>query len=388
VYIEGRIAGSSLHSLYAELLLFPPEGYTFITDSQKQTVDLKTNSLHSFDQDLMRHLYLKRLSDFVRPWAYFSYYQLKSKSVPADLMYSCGHLVFTKTPWIVDMEHAGALIGYGFNFAHSKRFIEQLLSSPYCKKILPWTDTGKNTILFNLNCTKFIDKIEVVRLAVRPKTFVKKFANDKIKILFVGTMSNINGSFFHKGGLIALESFKILNTFYKNLELVIRSAVPPEIRAECQKYPNIKLIEKRVPWCVVEHEFETSDIFLHPGFFTPGMAIIDAMSYELPVVTTDVWANPETITDGVTGLLVPQAKNVPYYANYYLPKEATWDVMAAIIRPDPVLVNDVVKKTALLIEDEKLRRRMGRMARKEIEFGRFSIEKRNMHLKKIFDNSI
>jgi glycosyltransferase involved in cell wall biosynthesis len=387
VFLEGRASGWSLHSLYQEFLCHPPEGYTFVTNSEKGTIDLKENPIHIYDQKLMEHDFLKRFSDYFRPWAYFAYYQMKSRPLFADLTYSCGHLVFRKEPWVVDLEHVGSLLGYGFSFGLSKFFIENLLSSENCKYILPWTNTGKQTLLLNLNCKKFYDKIEVVNLAVHPKVFVKKFNKEKIKLLFVGTMSGITGSFFHKGGLLVFEAFKILSARYHNLELTIRSSVPNDIKAECRKYPNIKIIEQRVPWSFIEQEFQTADIFLHPGYFTPGMAMIDAMSYELPVITTDVWANPEIVEDGVTGILIPQSIFVPYYAKHYLPKEATQDVMKAISRADPRLVKDLAEQTMVLIEDEKLRRKMGYNAREEIRIGRFSLKTRNEKLKKIFDQA-
>ena len=52
---------------------------------------------------------------------------------------------------------------------------------------------------------------------------------------------------------------------------------------------------------------------------------------------------------------------------------------------DPKVVEELADKTSILIENEDLRRRMGRAGRQEIETGKFSIEKRNEKLKRIFD---
>ena len=44
-------------------------------------------------------------------------------------------------------------------------------------------------------------------------------------------------------------------------------------------------------------------------------------------------------------------------------------------------------KTSLLIENPDLRRKMGKAARWEVDHGRFSTEKRNERLKRIFDEA-
>ena len=48
-----------------------------------------------------------------------------------------------------------------------------------------------------------------------------------------------------------------------------------------------------------------ADIFLYPTNVTPANVFLDAMSYELPIVTTDVWGNQEIVADGKIGVIVP-----------------------------------------------------------------------------------
>jgi len=390
VYLEGRSVGWSLHSLYNELKEYPPEGYTYVTDKGTETAD-KINTFRLLSSKLAYN----RLNDFFdnfRPFVYYLYYMSKKpKTVDRlDLTYSSQHLIFRKTPWVVDMEHVGALAGYG-KLELFKPVIEKLLASEYCKKIMPWSDAGKNTLFLNLDCKKFSDKIETVRLAIRPKKFVKRYDDDKVKLLFVGTANifNVDSSFDLRGGKEVFEAFALLNKEYPNLELVMRSIVPKVLR---QKYSHlskkIRIIDKMIPWSSLEEEFKSSDIFLFPGHTTPGMTILDAMSYELPTIATNVWGNSEIVKDGETGFLIKKSKRVPYYMRtprgliYYTPA-----FFKAIRKPDPNVAHDLSKKIGVLIEDKDLRRKMGRTARKEIETGKFSIKKRNEKLKRIFDEA-
>lgn len=390
IYLEGRASGWSFHSLYKELIDYPPDGYRFVTDEKLESSN-KVNTFRLVNRNL-RYSRFHNVFDYFRPAAYYLYYKFKEKQKSSEvcLTYSSQHLIFRKEPWVIDLEHVGALVAYG-KVELFRRFVEKLLMSKYCKKIMPWSDVGKKSLFLNLDCKKFEKKIETVRLAVHPKKFVKNYENDKVKLLFVGTANvfNVEGSFDLRGAKEVFESFALLSKEYDNLELVIRSVVPYDIR---QKYSylskKVKIIDQALPWSLLEEEFKSADIFLFPGHLTPGMTILDAMSYELPVIATDVWGNSEMVKDGETGFLIKKSRKVPYYMR--TPKGVVYYTRAflkAIKEIDFEVAERLSKKISILIEDNELRRKMGRNARREIETGKFSIKKRNEKLKKIFDEA-
>jgi glycosyltransferase involved in cell wall biosynthesis len=199
--------------------------------------------------------------------------------------------------------------------------------------------------------------------------------------------ANIPGDFQVKGGKEALEAFVILRQKYSNLEILVRSDMPEEIKGKYKNVPGLRIINKILPWPEIEHEFLTADIFLFPGHHTPFMSLLDAMSYELPIVATNAYANAELVTDGETGLVINCSKNVPYYLDKYLPNGSTPKFRKAIKALDNDVVSELVEKTSILIENVDLRRKMGKAGRAEIENGRFSINNRNEKLKKIFDEA-
>jgi len=230
VHLEGRSFGWSLHSLYKEIIDYPPNGYEFVTDEKIETSN-KINIFRLIDVKLAYNR-LNNFFNYFRPAAYYLYYKFKEKKVKhVDLTYSSQHLIFRKEPWVVDLEHVGALAAYG-KLELFRPIIEKLLASEYCKKIIPWSNVGKETLFLNLDCKKFYDKIETVRLAVRPKQFIKNYDDDKVKLLFVGTANvfNVESSFDLRGGKEVLEAFALLNKEYPNLELVMRSIVPRNLR--------------------------------------------------------------------------------------------------------------------------------------------------------------
>src|SRR5207302_1696889 len=52
--------------------------------------------------------------------------------------------------------------------------------------------------------------------------------------------------------------------------------------------------------------YRQADVFSLPSRQEPlGLAVVEAMFFSLPCVTTDIWAMPEMVVDGVTGFTVP-----------------------------------------------------------------------------------
>lgn len=388
IYLD--VAGK-MHSLYKELLVNPPHGYHFTSygsDWDKVSgIVSKTNLLYSIQMNVLAKMFPPNLLKA-------SLERFKQPPPGTVLTYSGGHLVFRDEPWVVDMEFVTQLAGY--NFSHFKRFrslIENTLNSDYCKKIICWTEAGKSSVLLNLNCRNLVDKLEVVPLAVRKKDFVKNYCanGEKIKLLFVGS-ANIPGEFEYKGGKEVLEAFYLLRKKYKNIELVIRSDISSDLKAKYGgKLEGITLIEGIIPWVRLEHEFKTADIFLFPTHSTPGLAILDAMSYELPVITTDVWANKEQVANGKTGFVIQTSGNIQYCSETGIPKWShypTSKFVKLIKSVDSNVVNELVEKTSILIEDENLRRTMGKAGRNMVENGVFSLEQRNTKLGQIFEKSL
>lgn len=401
VYFEpaGRI-----HSAHRELMRYPPAGYEFVTGGRAwdRLAALTT------DSDLIIHnlpVVASRLLPVPLVKAWLEAMLAKPRN-GTRLTYAYNHTVFRREPWVVNVEWAHMLAG--FEVKQLRRFkgvIERLLASPYCRRIITWCEAAKRSILANLDSSGFADKIELVPIAVHAKQFTKAYREDRVSLLFVGSANAPRGwlgsrlpgaylyGFYQKGGQEALETYVRLKPKYPRLELVMRATVPPEVRRKYDAVPGIRFLEQVVPWQQLEEEFKAADIFLFPSHQVPPWGVIlDAMSYELPVVTTDVYANAELVKDGKTGIVVGASASVPYYEDggTWIPSVVTarrGEFNRAIRRPDPKVVDDLAGAVGRLIEDAEWRRAMGRAARHEVERGRHSIRRRNEKLRAIFDEA-
>ena len=363
----------------------PPEGYEFLCKS-------------SFDQGLAQRLSRFNLSytainelgkvfpvHLAKAWAG----KFRRPPKGTDLTYAVSHPVFRREPWVMDMraEQPHVMVGGERPFGWCKRVLRGLFSSPYCRRVIYEVEAGKRAFLQGLHAPELEQKVVVVPSGVPLRNFTKAFNDDKVKLLFVNS-ANINASwnFELKGGRVLLDAFLRLRRDYKNLELFIRSEMPRELKRDLQGLVGLTIVDEPLPWEQLEREFKTADIFVMPTYVTPSIVFLDAMSYELPIVTTDIWANPELVRDGENGLLVPNPLAGRYTEGFivHFDSSAFRKAMATV---DPVMVEALVAKLRLLIEDPGLRRRLGRRGRHIVE-EMHSLQKQRERLRKVLDEAL
>jgi len=371
-----------LHSLYREYIDFPPQGYEFLS-SQPITAGLlgglsKATASYSLQRHLSRVLPLALIKSYLD--------SLRATPPQADLTFACEHLVLRKEPWVVDVGcFTNFLAGDYQGLRKYRGIIERALGSPWCKRILCWSEFARESLLANVDGKGFEHKMEVIPLAKRRRDFAKHHEEGKVKLLFVNS-ANILGQFDAKGGKELLEAFALLTHKYDNLELTLRSDLPVALKRRYRGVRGLRIIDEVVPWPGLEQEFMSADIFVMPSHTGVASSILEAMSYELPVVTTNVYHQPEVVEDGRTGLLVEKSGRVPWYVNGSIPNDPLHPSFQRAIRTvDHRLVQRLVEKVSVLIENPELRRNMGAAARWEIEHGKFSIERRNERLKRVLD---
>lgn len=393
------------HPSYRYLLQYPPPGYQFVTDT-----GLWNKFVLTIAGVEPVYYNLWRLTHFLPINLIKSRIERVTRRRPpgTQLTFAINHLLFREEPWVVLVEWVHMFTGWWMpEFRRHQKSIEAALASPNCKKVLTWCEPARRSLLDNLDCSEFEHKIELLPVAAPSRRFTKTFNNeDKVRLLFVGSAHAPKGfatnwlakgwvyDFHIKGGREVLEAFARLKPTYPNLELVVRAGVPPAIKEKFEGTPGLRFIEQQIPWAQLEEEFKAADIYLFPCHqTTPWAGILDAMSYELPIVTTDVYANPELVQDGVTGFLVKASDRVSYYDpdEKFIPPMVTprrAEFLRAIEQVDSRVVDELATKTALLIENKELRRSMGRAARWEVDYGKHSIANRNDRLKAIFDEAV
>lgn len=371
------------------LIQDPPPGYRFVADETALESALK--ALAGTKLSYQAHWALMRLLpvNLLKPlWERF-------KKLPpgVDLTYAVLHPVFRREAWVMDMrlEQPYLLIGHEAIFHRWKWLLKPALVSAFCRGILFELEAGRQAFLQMTGWSQLEPKMTVVHSAVPRRSAGRSIPEGKtsrVRLLFVNS-ANITADdhFYAHGGLLAVEAFLLLRRTFPNLELVVRSSIPPHLKRTWEEIPNLRLIDRLLPWEELEEEFVAADIFLYPTHITPSIVLLDAMSYGLPIVTTDVWGNPELVRDGHNGLLVHHPKAHTYTDGFVVHfGSREWHRVTESIDED--LLQDIVRKTSRLINDLEFRRHVGREGRRKVEDGEFSIHQRNEALRRTLDRAI
>lgn len=305
----------------------------------------------------------------------------------ADLIHTNrGIIIVSKKPFVMDLDYVTAFTSFDprpLMRWHTRRIIGRFLSSPRCKHILSWSKAAQNALWSYMRELPHAENIRNKTDVLYPAVPVRERAktNEPPVILFSASL------FREKGGPEFLEAAKRLSEKY-DVRFIIKADVPEVYK---RKY-NLRNIEYH-PYSsevlphgeYVQKFFARADIYAYPTFLDIfGLGILDAFSVGIPVVATDIFAVPEMVVDGETGLLI------------HVPDRYRWHDSSGLCNPRCMLpegsmewaVRELVAKLSLLIEDTSLRRKLGRTAFREVESGKFSISTRNRKLREVYESAL
>ena len=358
------------HPVYDEILNYPPSGIEFVLP--KFT---RSNRGRKFDS-VKRKAYLKYVRFFNLPNMVYI------NPIGADVIHSCGGIIpmNKKEPWVMDVEQVASFVGFmAGRLEKTRKKVEKMLSRPACKKLMPWTKAGYESIINGLDASAFEDKMEVVYPAMHlPEHKAKKEKCDRQRLLFVSVR------FFTKGGKELLEAYEVLSKKY-DIELTIVSDVPVELQ---RKHPSVRFYKPNISReKILEDFFPRSDIFVLPSFMdTFGIVLLEAMAFGMPIVASNVFAIPEMIEG--CGEYV-NVDSISWYGKDKLFAWSSWEEFckAAKNRDKPEIVADLVKVFGCMLEDSKKQREYGLNGKRKVEKGVFSINHRNKQLKQIYEEA-
>jgi len=351
-------------SFYRNLVRSAPKEVEYVNKKNIRAIDSKVG----FNINKFLKVWARRIITLLRVPNY-----IYTKDGDYDLIH-CAHCLSLneKKPWIVDFEKYETLSVNGY-YARSKsgaEKIRRILRKPNCKKILPWTEAAKRSMLKYIDDREVTKKIELLPFALPLKKMEIKKERGKVKILFVARY------FEPKGGYYAVEVLDKLTKKYDNVEGIIVTEAPNEI---LEKYKNNKKM-KFLGLMGQEELFKvyaSSDILFYPGFSdTFGFALVEALMYKLPIITFEGFARDEIVIEGKNGFIVKKPENL----------SPNWIEIRK--KFSQKYADEAARKTEILIKDNKLRKSMGELGYKMIESGKFSVPNRNKILMKIYREAL
>jgi len=227
-------------------------------------------------------------------------------------------------------------------------------------------------------------KLEVVYPAIHKERIERK--KNEIKNIFFVSSPGID-KFYRKGGKYVLNAFYRLREKYPQLKLNFLGQVPQNYRRKFDE--NINYLGPIYNEKKIFDFYKEQDLLWFPTLMDIfGYVLLEAMSCEVPIITTDGFARNEIITHGETGFLIKLPANFKRrvdrfeFRNYNEFVEYVKNINFEFI------VEDLIKYTERLIENTKEYRRIQKKQRREIISGKFSIKERNKKLKRIYEEAI
>lgn len=325
-------------------------------------------------------------------------------------------LTFNQNKWFLEIEDTTSMMWpFLFNGRTSeiniadKSFLiifRTLVESENCLGIVTHmksTATSLPTLLKNKEVEKKIFYAPLGLSQPPDFNFIKSLREKNNKnntvLLFTNSWHQLEDSFFLRGGIDVLESFKELTKKYKNIKLIIRSKIPNISNVYFNKKKVIidpKIFNILNDDRVVVHDnflgkeifrglFTDSDIYLLPAARIHVVSTLEAMSYGLAPIVSDGWGFEEYIEDHVNGIIVKgrhgitswMDTNEGFLRENYLP----------IYSKNPQIISEIVNSVSELIEDTNLKTTIQLEALSTIK-NKYSPEKWKRNLKNAFDSSI
>lgn len=170
--------------------------------------------------------------------------------------------------------------------------------------IVPWSNWAKSSLLDDYGVPE--EKITVIPPGVDVEQWVPPSDGTREGRLEAGSrlpgVLFVGGDFERKGGSLLLDWFLTRGKEHCELHLVTRT---PPARANhvpgLHVYPNLNVNDPQLRQLYAE-----SDLFVLPTLADCfGIALVEALATELPVVATRVGGAPDIVEDGQQGFLVP-----------------------------------------------------------------------------------
>ena len=362
---KNKIIGiTERHGIAQEYINYPPQGY------QYEFIDRKP------------HILSRIVTSSAK--GFFKYYEdpeidiVEAPIFPAHTKQNCIY-----TPAEFSGTANFGLFGLPLPRSIRLKLIEQVFKRDNFKKILFKSQAGLNTLS---TYAGQIDadiraKCEVVSPCISLPELAPKKAKDDIIILFVG-------DFFRKGGANVVDAFEQLQTKYQHIKLQIIGNTQldthnQQLYATYQKKiaNNPNIVHTKVTRAELFKDiYPKADIFVSPTYQeTFGFAILEAMAFGLPVLSTAHFAIPEIIEDGKSGVLIEtqQFDFIRRFKGYHVEK----------IPSDfhQYMNEQIYSKLEQLIVDETLRKSLSEQARLRCQ-DKFSTRIRANKMKVIYDD--
>jgi glycosyltransferase involved in cell wall biosynthesis len=310
---------------------------------------------------------------------YLDYYD----AADVDLIEAVLSPIRTKSRWVYSVAHFAEACAFDFARAPVPRkvrvaYIKHLFLKRNFKKLMFWSQAALETLgsYGGIDRSTLMGKETVVYPAVRrvPDDLVR-FGDRDLRLFF-------SGDFFRKGGVHVVDAFERARKRYPGISLTVccdekidfntpHQSLRAEYLNKVNTLPGIVNRGRISREVLMTEVYPATDIFVMPTYVEAfGMAIVEAMAFGIPVISTNHFAIPEIIEHGVSGFLIDTTRfDCERLFSGYTVRDIPSDFRE-------YMTEAVFSQMCRLIESLELRRSIG-LAALEVARTKFSFERRN-----------
>ena len=300
---------------------------------------------------------------------------------------------YTDRPWICSLDSFQAamaltLLGWPLPKSLRRRYLERLFLRDNFKGMVFWSQAALDSLRSYGGVVNedILNKAIVVYPAVRevPDVLTAK-PGAGLRLLF-------SGDFFRKGGAHVVDAFEAIQNDFPHATLRICcdehhdfNTPDRDLRDSYLRkiVSNKRIVFGRVPRETMLNEvLPNTDIYLLPSYDEAfGFALLEAMSYGIPVVATNVFAIPEIVHNDSTGILIDTRHlDLLSFCKGYV-------VQSIPMRLREEIAALLVRSITRLAASPELRKSMGDRA-KERARTQFSFKRRNDEMRPIYERAL
>lgn len=370
----------NLHSCYRSYIINPPNGVRLAVP--------KPRKLYKFPKLFWTYRKVKKIPIFRRiiNWMASQAFSRTKQTNNFDLYHFINMIPGKKmnTPYVVEVEHMGALMNFIFNDVYISK-VKQKLMDPECRAIICSSKAAERSLheLLGRDFKYIKNKTHVIypsidrELGDSAKNETYK-PNSTLKLLFVGNDCLRKGL----GELLVVirnlqkAGHKIKLTVVSNdAEKILKTH--PEVRGVDLHDPRLSKQE------IISRFFSKADIFVFPTKQdTFGYVLFDALSSGVPVISTKQFAVGEIVEDGEDGWLLPLTRSVLDEGYFYDKEKSEYvnrhNLDNLLVEGLGALLTDIAKNPDIL------KNYRGKAIHKFVDGGVFSIKTRNQQIKKLY----
>lgn len=320
------------HFLLKYLYEYPPDGYKFVEEPQELEVTglftKRKMTRASFIADLITkydklggdHNEFKKLLNREIPYPGYFPYSKNIATIPSRPCLISPFPIITENPWMIEIEDWVTLFHWYFHNGHTANIDVNNHPATKILKALFSLDNFKGVIthikqtvesLIAIFGNELAHKFYYVPLGCPKLNTRIKRNDDNVNFLFHGSFNHTSVHFQLRGGFYFLEAFRRIEHLYPNIRFTLiydkaplEDAIGWAHMNYIYNHPKIKFSQKYLNDSELNEEMINSDVFVIPAYRTHSMSIAQALSREIPVLTSNGWGINEYIKDNYNGWVV------------------------------------------------------------------------------------